>query len=262
MNKETSQDKNIHKHHRIRMREKFTRAGFDSFTDVEKLEFILFFSIAQKNTNPIAHRLLQKFGSFDAVLEAPINRLQEVDGIGEQSAFFLNSLLQIANAYGKSKNVNIISGTESAKSFAKNLLSHKTVEEFYIICLAPNNKVLSYKLIGTGTTSSVQIQIRELTKAALECNCERIIIAHNHPQGKALPSDEDIAFTNKVIFSCFTNNIDVLDHIIISQDDEFSFVESKLLKSIKDNAIRNLHINGLLKTKLQQSADAYKNDNE
>ena len=130
--------------------------------------------------------------------------------------------------------------TSSAKTFCSNLFKGKFVEEFYIICLSSSNKVLDCKRVNKGTASEVAIDIRSLTNIALANQCERIIISHNHPNGKARPSDEDIAFTSKILFSCIINNIEVLDHIIVSNDDSFSFEESQLLSDLKTDVIRKL----------------------
>ena len=83
----------IHKHHRIRRKASFLNSGFSSFSDIEKLEFILFYSISQKDTNPIAHNLIDAFGSFDAVLEAPIEKLKEVEGVGEHGGYHASILM-------------------------------------------------------------------------------------------------------------------------------------------------------------------------
>ena len=123
----------IHKNHRTRMKQTFLEHGFDAFSDVEKLEFVLYYAIAQKDTNPLAHRLLDEFGSFDHVLEAPVEALSKIEGLGEHSAILLNLMLQVASAYGKNKTEKIISGAESAKAYAANLFKGKYVEEFYVI---------------------------------------------------------------------------------------------------------------------------------
>ena len=93
----------IHKDHRSRMKETYLKVGFEAFSDIEKLEFILFYAISRKDTNPMAHKLIDTFGSFDKVLEAPIEALIKVDGLGEHSAILLNLFLKTISVYGKTK---------------------------------------------------------------------------------------------------------------------------------------------------------------
>ena len=89
----------IHKHHRQRMKHSYLSSGFSSFSDIEKLEFVLYFAMAQKDTNPIAHKLLDEFKSFDKVLEAPIESLMAIDGIGEHSAILLHLFFLLIEEY-------------------------------------------------------------------------------------------------------------------------------------------------------------------
>ncbi len=233
-------DKVTHKNHRKRMKATFLEHGLETFSDVEKLEFVLFFAIPQKDTNPLAHRLLAEFGSFDKVLEASVEELQKVEGIGEHAAILLHLILETSRQYGISRNDPIIEGTETAKKYCHNLMSHSFVEEFYVICLSTNNRVLTAKCINKGTSSAVPVDIRDITNTALKKNCERIILAHNHPSGQAYPSDEDIAFTAKILFSCIINNIEVIDHIIVAGKECFSFEESNILKELKSDAFRKI----------------------
>lgn len=232
--------KSIHEEHRKRMKDIFLKTGFDGFSDVQKLEFILYFSIPRKDTNPIAHNLLDTFGSFDKVLEASVEKLQAVNGIGEHSALLLSTFLKVFECYGKSKCDASISGTSTAKEYCKNLYHGKKIEEFYMICLTNSNRIISCNLINQGTASEVPVDIRKLTNIIVANNCERVLVTHNHPHGTIRPSDEDIAFTSKIISSCILNNIEVVDHIIVAGDSAFSFEEARLLKELKRDAIKKI----------------------
>lgn len=238
MNSNVKSPSEIHKKHRSRMKASYLMSGFSSFSDIEKLEFILFFAMAQKDTNPIAHRLLDEFKTFDKVLEAPIEILKNVSGIGEHSAILLHLFLDVVNEYGKSKCETTISSTSAAKRFASNLFKGIHVEEFYVVCLNTSNKVLACKKINTGTVSEVNVNIKDITVLAVNNSCERIILIHNHPNGLARPSDEDISFTAKIALSCTMNDIEVIDHIIVGDNKEFSFEESNMLGELKKDAIR------------------------
>ena len=248
----------IHKNHRTRMKQTYLEHGLDAFSDIEKLEFILYFAIAQKDTNPIAHRLLKEYGSLDRVLEAPIETLSKMEGLGEHSAILLNLMLQVASAYGKNKNEKVIDGIESAKAYAANLFKGKYVEEFYVICLSASNKVICAKCINKGTSNEVPVNIRSITDLAFKHNCERIILTHNHPNGKAFPSDEDIAFTSKILFSCIINNIEVIDHIVVNENSQFSFEASKTLRELKEDVLRKFPCDELTIEKFGSKSSNYK----
>ena len=238
-NKESLSD--MHKHHRIRMKNSYFKSGFSSFSDIEKLEFILFYAIGRKDTNPIAHNLLNEFKTFDKVLEAPIEQLTQVEGIGEHSAILLHLFLDVLNEYGKSKCETYISSTSEAKKYSSNLYNGVFVEQFYVICLSTNNKVLISMKIKSGTVSEVNVQLREITSVAVRNNCERIILVHNHPNGSSTPSDEDISFTSKIVVNCILNDIEIIDHIIVAPKDQFSFEESGILSDLKKDAIRKFN---------------------
>lgn len=231
----------IHKNHRARMKKIFRAHELDAFSDVEKLEFILFFAIPMRDTNPLAHKLLDHFGSFDKVIDASYEELCAVDGVGQHSAMLFNLIHSIISIYGSYKNSDFIPDVDTAKTFAKNLFMGKTVEEFYVICLSTSNKVVSLKLINRGTVSEVPIRIREITDACFAAHCERMIIMHNHPLGVARPSDEDVTFTLKIVYSCLMNDIEVIDHVICgSNGDCFSFEASGILRELKQDALNKM----------------------
>ncbi len=232
---------NPHKNHRARMRETYLKHGLDAFSDVEKLEFLLFFAIPRKDTNPIAHNLLDEFGSFDRVLEAPIEALAKVSGMGQHSAMMLSCIHEAFSIYGRDKNSLEISNTHAARTYAANLFKGKTVEEFYVVCLSQTNKVIATKLINSGSVKAVSVEIRKITKIAIDNNCERIILMHNHPQGINKASDEDVAFTSKILVSCIINDIEVIDHIIYAGNGTtFSFESSDILKILKEDAVEKI----------------------
>jgi len=232
----------MHKNHRLRRKTSYLSSGFSSFSDIEKLEFILFYSISQKDTNPLAHKLLDHFGSFDEVLEAPVEKLMQVDGIGEHTAILIHLFLDVMNEYSKTKCTKSISSVCEAKEFCSNLFMGSTVEEFYVICLSPINKVLACKQINKGSVDQVNIDIRKIVDVILNTRCSKIILTHNHPKGTHYPSDEDVSFTSKIISNTLLLNVEVIDHIIVSKNKQFSFAQSKMLKEITSDAIRKFGI--------------------
>lgn len=238
----TDKPENIHKHHRSRLKTQFLENGGNSLTDIQILELLLFFAIPQKDTNPLAHKLINKFGSIKNVLMADKNRLMTVDGIKENSATLITLVNSLFKYISKPNEGDVISSVLEAKKFCRNLFVGADVEQFYVICLSKGNMVKAVKSVQTGTSDEIAVQIRTITEFALESKCNRIIITHNHPFGSAAMSDEDYSFTYSLICSCLLNSIDVVDHIIVGMDSINSFASQKLLNQLKTKAIKNINI--------------------
>ncbi len=233
---------NIHKDHRMRLKSKFLEHGLDPLTDIQKLELMLFYAIPQKDTNPLAHALLDKFGSIKNVLKADYDQLMKIKGIKSNTATFITFLNSLLNYTEKPFDQKVINSTALARAYAKRLYFNTDVEQFYIICLNHANEVITCELMNTGTTDQVNVQIRNITKIAIDNKCNKIIICHNHPLGMATASDEDLKFTYSIICSCMLNTIEVIDHIIVGRDKAISLAEQVDLELIKQRAYNNVHI--------------------
>lgn len=233
---------NIHKNHRMRLKNQFLQNGLSSLTDVQKLELLLFFSIPQKDTNPIAHKLLEKFGSLKNVFSASQKTLTEVKGIKENSAILIKLISSFFKELSTPNDVHSINGVSDAKNFCKQLYVGVDVEQFYVICLSKSNQIINYKMLQSGSADEVVLQIRKITEFAIDNNCSRIIVSHNHPSGHAVMSDEDAAFTYNLICSCLLNSIEIIDHIIVGTDTVISLAYQKHLTILKEKAYNLLEI--------------------
>lgn len=218
----------IHDDHRKRMKQKFIDNGMDSFADHEVLELLLYYAIARRDVNPIAHELLNRFGSLSSVFDAPIEALQEVDGIGEHSAMLIKMLPQIARRYliSKSSADNVLDSVDKAGKYVQSFFYSMRKECVYVVCLDAKNKVITSKCITTGDVDSVPLSPRQVVEFALANHAISVIIAHNHPNGTAIPSASDTNTTRNIQNALRTVGIRMLDHIIVADDD---FV------SLKDN---------------------------
>lgn len=240
LSKESKQ--NIHKNHRARLKSQFVEYGIEPLTDVQKLELLLFYSIPQKDTNPIAHELISTFGSLKNVLKANYNQLMQVSGVKENTATLIMLTNSMLNYIERPAGQTNISSSKTAKEFASKFYYNVDVEQFYVICLTKSNDVIKSFMIKSGTIDEVDVQIRTITQVALDCKCNKIIISHNHPNGKAQMSDEDCAFTYSIVCSCMLNSIDVVDHIIVGTDKTISLQEQQVLQKIKERAIKTIQI--------------------
>ena len=131
-----------------------------------------------------------------------------------------------------------IRGVNSACRFCQNLFVSKQREELIIICIDNNGNVTNYKTISKGSASEVQIEIRDITEFIINTNADRIIITHNHPTGISTPSDQDFAFTSKVIMALMCNNVEVLDHIIVSPFGTYSMKKENVLQPLIDQVLK------------------------
>lgn len=222
--------KNLHKGHRDRLKERFREQGLDGFTDIQVLELLLFYAIPRRDTNPIAHALLDRFGSLDQVLSAPMHELEKVDGIGEQASTLLSLTRQIARSYGVSENTKnkdkILDSIIKCGEHLKPYFRGKLDETVYLLCLDGKCKALACVEVGRGSVNSAGVSVRKIVETALSFNATSAVLAHNHPSGLAIPSSEDIVTTRRVAMALDAVGIVLADHIVVADDDFVSMVES------------------------------------
>ncbi len=258
----SEQPENIHKDHRSRLKTQFLVNGISVLTDIQKLEMLLFYSIPQKDTNPIAHALIKEFGSLKNVLKADFNQLCKVDGVKENTATFITFINGILNQCNMPDEHEHIGSSSDAIAHASKCFFNVDTEQFYLFCLSKGNNIIKRVLVKTGTADEVSVQIRNLTQIAIESKCNKIIIAHNHPAGKGEMSDEDCAFTYSLICSCILNSIDVIDHIIVGTDKAISLGARGIIQKLKDKAVSTIQLPRDKKAWLSASSSDYILDSE
>ena len=233
---------NIHKDHRSRLKKQFVNNGIEAMTDVQKLEMLLFYAIPLKDTNPLAHKLINEFGSLSSVLSASYNELIKVDGVKENSATLIRFFGSMLNYCSRPVSEDMLSSSSKAKDFITKYFKHVAVEQFYVFCLTKSSVVKKAFLINSGSTGEVNVEIRNITEKALETNCNRMIIAHNHPVGRAVMSEQDCRFTYSLLCSCVLNNIELLDHVIVGTDRTISLYEQGILAKLKEKVTDTIQI--------------------
>ena len=224
-------DKNVHSGHRQRFRERFAKTGLDAFEDHEALELLLYYAIPRQDVNPLAHELIDHFGSLHNVLEAPIEELKRVEGIGENTAVLINLVLSLSRKYeiSRVKDIKIIDSTAKAGQYLIPQLSKKRDEVVYMLCLDSKYKVLSCKMLFQGTVNSANISIRKIVENAIAFNAVSVILAHNHLSGIKTPSKQDIETTRQVSHALKALDIKFTDHIIIIGDEYVSMADMGLI---------------------------------
>lgn len=218
---------NIHNGHRNRMREKFLEEGADAFRDHELLEIILYYCVPRRDTNPLAHKLINTFGSFSAVLEAPVELLMEC-GLSRNAAVLIKLLPEVSRVYlddKVGKNKIVTDENIGDKILAK--FVGRINEAVLLMLLDSKGKELYCGIISKGSVNSSEIYIRKLVELAVKYNASTAVLAHNHPSGIALPSSKDIVTTKGVLQALRLVGVRLIDHIIVADNDYVSMAQSE-----------------------------------
>lgn len=219
-----------HAGHRSRLKERFRQKGLDGFAPVNVLELLLFFCIPQGDTNELAHALLDRFGSLSQVLEAPVEELEKVSGIGSHASTLLSLIPALSRYYLVSRNehCDILTTTEACGTYLMDYFVGQKDEVVYLLCLDSKCKVLCCKEVARGNVNSAGISVRRIVEIALSVNAVSVVLSHNHPGGLAVPSNEDILTTRRVAVALDAVGIVLADHIVVADDDFVSMVQSDL----------------------------------
>lgn len=220
----------IHDGHRQRLKNRFRQEGLDKFDEIQVLELLLFYAIPQKDTNPLAHALLDHFGSLSQVLEAPAEELEKIPGVGSNVSTLLNLTTDLARYYmvNRMSQNEILTSTEKCGDYLLPYFFGRRNETVFILCLDAKCKVLGCKEVGEGSVNSASVPIRRIVEMALGMNATSVVLAHNHPSGLALPSGDDVQTTRRLAVALDAVDIALADHIVVADDDFVSMAQSGL----------------------------------
>lgn len=216
---------NIHKDHRQRLREKFILAidegNVDNvLEDHELLELLLFTAIPRKNTNDIAHFLMDEFGSIGGVIDADIDQLEKFKGMGKNAAVVVKLVSTLAKRY--INDVNDIKNTRltplNINSYIKNLFYGHTDEIAYLLFLDKDCVVKKIRRLSSGNINSTPIYTREVVKLVVNERYPYVILAHNHPNSSSMPSPADIETTKLIDKALSFVEVRLVDHVIVAKD--------------------------------------------
>lgn len=218
----------MHDGHRERLKQRFRETGLDGFHEINVLELVLFYAIPRKDTNPIAHRLLDRFGSPAGVLDAPAEELTRIEGVGENAALLLKLIPQLARQYQISRSAGdcILDTTTKAGNYLVPYFFGQRDELVYLLCLDAKCKVLDCRELFHGSVNSAAVSTRKIVETALACNATSVVLAHNHTSGIALPSKEDEATTRTVQRALDAVDILLADHIVVADEDFVSMADN------------------------------------
>ena len=218
--------KNLHENHRKRVKERFTKNGLEGFADHEVLELLLYYCYPRRDTNEIAHSLINEYGSLYNLLEADTQDIMTRCGVTQNVAVLISMIPKMANLYFRSKwtrDTAFIDDVQTAGRFALSLFVGRTNEAFYAIYLDTNRRLNHTSLIAEGTLDETPVYPREIVSEALKHQATAVILTHNHPGGTIKPSRKDIEATRILSEGLRFLSIKVIDHIIVAGDKYYSF---------------------------------------
>lgn len=233
MNKKEASE-NPHKGHRENVRRRFIIGGLEVFAPHEILELLLFYAIPQKDTNPLAHRLMDTYGSLGRVLSTPASELQTIEGVGERTAAFLSLVYQIGRWVrldDMSRGSVSFFSTQNAVRYLREKFLGEAYEKVYELCLNQKGELVMCYGMTNGSVLSVSTDTRALIQNAIFSRATSVIIAHNHPGGDAHPSRDDYEATARIEQAFRNVEITLFDHIIIGDGDYTSLRESQVIRT-------------------------------
>lgn len=213
-----AENKGLHDGHRDRVREKFLEDGLDKFRDHEVLELMLFYAIPRKDTNEIAHKLINRFGSFSSVLDADFDSITEC-GISKNAAVFLKLFPSVCARYYKDRYENDHS-KDDPPGIGEAIMHYfigVNEEQVVLMLLDPKGREVYCDVISKGTISASEVNIKKILQLAVKYKASGAVIAHNHPSGIPLPSDSDVKVTIALKNSLRSIGVILYDHIIVAE---------------------------------------------
>lgn len=222
----------IHIGHRERIKQEFLHGGLAHFPDVHALELLLFYSRFQGDVNPLAHRLLDTFGSLSGVLDADPDCLRELPGMGENTIVLLKLIPALSAKYlsCRTNTQCILATTHDIQALFAPYFFGARNEMTYLAALDGKRKLLGVRKLSEGIPNATDVSTRQVAEATLALNATMIVLAHNHISGIATPSDNDLVTTAYLQDFLSKMSITLLDHVIMVDDDMVSLRESKYLR--------------------------------
>ena len=237
MEKEQWQEKG--QGHRQRLRDRFLERGLENFTDAEVLELLLTFGTPRSDCKEAARTALKEFDSLAAVLEAPLQALQKIKGIGPKNGFAIHFVQATARRYlaARLKGKRYLHSSGDVRDFLVHSLRGLKKEVFQVIFLDTAHAIIDTRTVAEGTINVNTIYPRELLHQALELNAAALILAHNHPSGNLQPSSQDLQLTRSLCLIGSFMHIQILDHLIIG-DGCYSMADQGLMEDLRQDAVR------------------------
>lgn len=217
--------------HRTRLRERFRKGGPDALPDYELVEMILFRAFPRGDVKPLAKSLMAKFKSFSELVNAPPERLKEVDGVGDRVVDEIKLIQAAALRFMRGEIVGrtALGSWTAVIEYCKAAQGFDQTEQFRILFLDKKNQIIADEVQGKGTVDHTPVYVREVVKRALDLGSTALILVHNHPSGDPAPSRADIEMTKQIIDAAKPLGVTVHDHIIVGRKSHASMRALRLI---------------------------------
>ena len=218
--------------HRERLRSRYIQAGENGLPDYDMLELLLTYAIQRRDVKPIARRLMDRFHNLSGILDANLDDLCRIEGIGTNSALLITLIRNLCTRYLENNliGLDVIDSSEKLEDYARMRLSAFTDEAFMLIFLDVKNHVIDSEIFTRGTYDTIILQPKRIAEDAVAHKAPKLIMVHNHPSGITDPSASDIDFTRKLEALLAPLDIRLLDHLVVSRAGAYSFLNHGLLK--------------------------------
>lgn len=211
-------EKAIHDGHRERMKERFRTEGLDGFQPHEILELLLFFGIPQRDTNEIAHTLIDSFGSLSEAMDSPYEELVGVKGMTRNAATLMKLIPKVCGSYLMDKHTGqeVFTSAEMLGRFFVDRFLGTTEETVYLLCLDSSLNKIACEKMADGTITRANVPVKKVVSCLLRHNASRVVLAHNHPRGEARPSSEDLLATRNMVSALRLLDVELVDHVVVA----------------------------------------------
>lgn len=228
-------EKNIHNGHRLRLLDTIYKSGIENVSNIQLVEFLCTFINPRQDVNPLAHRLLEHFGSYSNILDANYNQLLQVKGMTPTGAKKLILFKDLFNVYNsEKKNSNRVLSTHAAiYNYVSASLNYYDNESILYIGLDPNFRVIAEKKIVGDLQNEISIDLKDLAYFCALNKVTSLLVAHNHPDGNAFSSSKDVISTEKITKMCTNHGVNYVDHVILGKDQMFS-MNKCIMFTLKD----------------------------
>jgi DNA repair protein RadC len=217
--------------HRERLRTRYLKNGINALSEYEVLELLLTYASPRKDVKPEAKELFKRFKGLKGVLDAPVESLTEVKGVGRRTALLMKLVKDMGMLYLKEQQV-----TKQQLGSPRQIVDYLRVafgslkdEHFIVLFLNANSEIVAEELISVGTVNETVVQPRKIFEKALKHKATSMILVHNHPGGTLKPTPEDINLTKRLLDLSYGLGIRILDHLIVTSNGYVSFLEKGLL---------------------------------
>lgn len=224
---------NIHRGHRVRLINTVDKCGLDGLSDIQVLEFFLFFVFPRGDVNPLAHRLLDKYKSISGVLEASVDDLKTVKGMGDVSAKKLHSFPKMFDMYMLDKSTRPLKKSSKSDIFdtIEGILRFKNTENLLLIAMNQRGEYLGERIFQKGSYDRIVIEQKDIALFVMNYHASGVVIAHNHPNGSIMPSRNDLISHEELMRRFEFGGVELIDNLIVGYDGIYSLKDKEVKRS-------------------------------